>query len=121
MSAGKSSGYDLVVTGGTLVIPGVGQIKSNVAAEGGKIVALGEELSERGKEVFDARGNMVLPGIFDPHTHIGNEHSYEEEAETKTRAAKLAWIERGHHASVLEKPDDAVQIIQRFLSAQQGL
>lgn len=32
--------------------------------------------------------------------------------------AELAWIEGGHHASVLEKPDDAVRIVQRFLSAK---
>ncbi len=31
--------------------------------------------------------------------------------------AELAWIAGGHHASVLEKPDDAVRLMRRFLSA----
>jgi dihydroorotase-like cyclic amidohydrolase len=35
---------------------------------------------------------MVLPGIFDPHTHIGNQLSYDEEAESETRAAVLGGV-----------------------------
>jgi dihydroorotase-like cyclic amidohydrolase len=89
MNAAKSGGYDLVVSGGTLVIPGVGQIKSDVAVEGGKITAIGEDLESGAKEVFDARGKVVLPGIFDPHTHISTERSFEEESETETRAALI--------------------------------
>src|SRR5882757_5009348 len=89
MNAAKSGGYDLVVSGGTLVIPGVGQIKSDVAVEGGKITAIGENLASGAKEVFDARGKVVLPGIFDPHTHISTERSFEEESETETRAALI--------------------------------
>ena len=34
----------------------------------------------------------MLPGIFDPHIHIGNEQSYESEAETETRAAILGGV-----------------------------
>jgi 3-oxoadipate enol-lactonase len=34
--------------------------------------------------------------------------------------AELAWIAGGHHASVLEKPEDAVRIVRRFLSAPTG-
>ena len=34
----------------------------------------------------------MLPGIFDPHIHIGNERSFEEEAETETRAAVLGGV-----------------------------
>lgn len=89
MNAAKSGGYDLVVSGGTLVIPGVGQIKSDVAVEGGKITAIGENLASGAKQVFDAKGKVVLPGIFDPHTHISTERLFEEESETETRAALI--------------------------------
>ncbi len=55
-------------------------------------MALGDDLSGTAEEIFDARGKIVLPGIFDPHVHIGNERSFEEEAETETRAAVLGGV-----------------------------
>jgi dihydroorotase-like cyclic amidohydrolase len=88
----KDDRHDLVVTGGTVVIPGVGTLKADVAMSGGKIVAIGEDLGARGRETYDARGKHVLPGIFDPHTHIGIERSYDEEAETETRAALIGGV-----------------------------
>jgi dihydroorotase-like cyclic amidohydrolase len=92
MSAASATKYDLVVRGGTLVIPGVGLVRADVGIAGDKIVSLGEDLSRPAGEVYDARGKTVLPGIFDPHTHIGNERSYDEEAETETRAAVLGGV-----------------------------
>jgi len=88
----RSGSLDLLVRHGTLVIPGVGQVKADVGIAGGKIVALGDDLSSAGVEVYDATGKMVLPGIFDPHTHIGNDQSYESEAETETRAAVIGGV-----------------------------
>ena len=84
--------YSLVVSNGTLVIPGVGQIRADVGMSNGKIAAIGDRLAEKADEVYDASGKFVLPGIFDPHVHIGNERSYEEEAETETRAAILGGV-----------------------------
>jgi dihydroorotase-like cyclic amidohydrolase len=83
---------ELIVRNGTLVIPGVGQVKADVGIAAGKIVALGQNLADANAEIHDATGRMVLPGIFDPHTHIGNEQSYESEAETETRAAILGGV-----------------------------
>ena len=91
-NTGRSEMLDLLVRGGTLVIPGVGQIKADVGIAHGKIVALGEDLTQPAAETYDATGRTVLPGIFDPHTHIGNEQSYESEAETETRAAILGGV-----------------------------
>jgi dihydropyrimidinase len=92
MSTAAGTRYSLVVKGGTLVIPGVGLIHANVGISGGKIVALGDDLAGRADDIFDASGKTVLPGIFDPHTHIGNERSFDEEAETETRAAVLGGV-----------------------------
>ena len=88
----RSGRLDLLVRNGTLVIPGVGQIKADVGIADGKIIALGEHLTQPAGETYDATGRTVLPGIFDPHTHIGNEQSYESEAETETRAALLGGV-----------------------------
>lgn len=82
--------HDLVVRGGTLVIPGVGRVAADIGIAGDKIVTLGRDLS--GAEIYDAAGKMVLPGIFDPHVHIGNELPFEEEAESETRAAVLGGV-----------------------------
>jgi dihydropyrimidinase len=42
--------------------------KADVKIEGGKIVAIGSNLS--GDEVIDATGCYVMPGGIDPHTHL---------------------------------------------------
>ena len=80
---------DLIVHNGTLVIPGVGQLKADIGITGDKIALIGGNLTQPAGEVYDAAGRTVLPGIFDPHIHIGNEQSFESEAETETRAAIL--------------------------------
>ena len=91
-SNGRSQTLDLVVRNGTLVIPGIGHTKADVGIVNGKIVALSENLQQTAAEVYDATGRTVLPGIFDPHIHIGNEQSYDREAETETRAAILGGV-----------------------------
>jgi dihydroorotase-like cyclic amidohydrolase len=92
MPAGTSDRYTLIVKGGTLVIPGVGTVHADVGIVGDKIVALADDLGTKADDIYDAGGKTVLPGIFDPHAHIGNERSYEEEAETETRAAVLGGV-----------------------------
>ena len=82
--------HELVVAGGTLIVPGVGRIEADVGMARGRIVTLGQGLA--GDEVYDASGKLVLPGIFDPHVHIGNELSFDEEAESETRAAILGGV-----------------------------
>lgn len=82
--------HDLVIRNGTLVVPGVGRVAADVGIVGGRIATLGTNLS--GKDIYDASGKVVLPGIFDPHVHIGNELSFEVEAESETRAAILGGV-----------------------------
>ncbi len=43
----------------------------DVAIDNGKIVAVGENLSYGDAEVRDVTGMVVMPGIVDPHCHIG--------------------------------------------------
>lgn len=61
----------LVVKNGRVVTP-TGVVHGGVAAEDGVIVHIGPDLSlPANGEVIDAGGNWVLPGVIDPHTHIG--------------------------------------------------
>jgi len=62
--------YDLVIRNG-MVVDGTGSPanEADVAVEGGKIAAIGKQLSGGRKEI-DARGKVVSPGFIDPHTHM---------------------------------------------------
>ena len=84
---------DLVVTGGTLVIPGVGLVRAGVAVAGGRISAVArDEDLPKARERVDARGKHVFPGFFDPHIHLGQVLSFDEETHTETRAALAGGI-----------------------------
>ncbi len=59
--------YDLVIRGGSVVTP-AGVLSTDVAVFGEKIAALGAPLE--GREVIDAAGKLVFPGVIDPHVHF---------------------------------------------------
>jgi dihydropyrimidinase len=82
---------DLVVRGGTLVIPGTGPVAADVGIAEGRIVALGQALGPA-TTTYDADGRAVLPGIVDPHVHLGNTLPFEEEAHTESRAAVIGGV-----------------------------
>ncbi len=59
---------DLIVRGGTVVATD-GARRADVAIDSGRIVAIGPDLGSDAREVVDASGLLVLPGIVDVHTH----------------------------------------------------
>ena len=70
--------YDLVVTGGTLVLPG-GPVRADLAVHDGRIAALGSGF--RGAETVRADHLLVLPGLVDPHVHPVHAESYRSASE----------------------------------------
>jgi allantoinase len=63
------SGYDLLVSGATLVT-GAGIAEAGIAVSGGRIVdLLDPEARPAAAEVIDGRGLHVLPGVIDTHVH----------------------------------------------------
>jgi imidazolonepropionase-like amidohydrolase len=59
------NGKVMTITQGTLD-PGT------VLVEGGRIVAVGQELViPEDAEIYDAAGKVVMPGLIDPHCHVG--------------------------------------------------
>ena len=62
---------DLLVTGGT-VVTAEGSRRADVAVRGGRIVAIDADLAgvvPAARDVIDATGLLVLPGVIDVHTH----------------------------------------------------
>src|SRR5215510_7037376 len=62
--------YDLVIKNG-VVIDGSGlpRYHADVAVKNGRIASIGR-ISESAREVLDAEGRVVSPGIIDGHTHM---------------------------------------------------
>ncbi len=60
----------ILIRGGT-VVNAEGETRADVYCEGGKIVAMGENLeTPSGAREIDAGGLLVMPGGIDPHTHM---------------------------------------------------
>jgi dihydroorotase len=61
--------FDLVVRGGVCVTPS-GRERADVGIRDGRIAALGTVDAAQAKEVLDATGLHVLPGVIDPQVHF---------------------------------------------------
>ncbi|GAA0303099.1 dihydroorotase [Halarchaeum salinum] len=82
---------DTVIAGGTLVTAS-GTREGALAIDDGEIVGVGDEAAlPEGDEHIDATGDLVMPGIVDPHVHIGD-HVSIDSYETATRAAALGGV-----------------------------
>ena len=61
----------LVVRNGTVVTP-TGIVRGGLVCEDGLIAHVGpDSMLPNDTEAVDAEGKWVLPGVIDPHTHIG--------------------------------------------------
>ena len=67
------SNFDLVIRGGT-VFDGTGAapITADIGVRDGKVAAIGHRLPD-GARTVDARGQWVIPGLIDVHTHYDAE------------------------------------------------
>lgn len=118
--------YDLVVSGGTLVLPYAGTRRADLAAKDGRIVAIADELPRAaGEEHVDARGTLVFPGAVDAHFHIGIYRPIAEDAESETRAALVggvgtvvSYFRTGGH--YLNKTGSYREIFPEVLRATEG-
>jgi len=83
---------DLVIRGAQ-VVTHAGEFRGGVAAAGGRIVAVGadESLPPAGREI-DADGRCLMPGVIDPHCHLGVNYPYDEDMRTETAGAARGGI-----------------------------
>jgi dihydropyrimidinase len=65
--------FDLVVRGGSVVLPQTNGIVVDVAINNGQIAALlAPGTAAEAAETLDVSGKTVLPGVIDVHLHLGH-------------------------------------------------
>ncbi len=85
--------YDLAIQGGKLVLPEFGLFEGELYIQNGTIAcvsAAGANLAAR--QCVNAGGRYVLPGILDPHIHLGLFHPLAEELTAETAAALIGGV-----------------------------
>ncbi len=83
---------DLAVENGRVVLPDNGVFETNVYIKDGKIHSLGNNPGLKARRTVDARGKYVIPGIIDPHVHLGLFASMSAELESETRSALIGGV-----------------------------
>jgi allantoinase len=78
--------FDLIVRGGTVVTP-AGLVQADVGVTGEQIHTLGPDLPGAGREVVNATGLHIFPGVIDAHVHFNEPgRAHWEGFETGTHA-----------------------------------
>src|SRR3984893_1170382 len=90
--------FDLVVRGGTVVLPQSDGVAADIAISEEKIAAiLARGTGVDAAETLDVTDQVVLPGVIDVHLHLGHGKAIArprvpEDAATETAAAALGGI-----------------------------
>jgi dihydropyrimidinase len=63
-------GFDLIVSGGRIIHEG-GSFTGDVAIAGERIAEVSSRVTAEAERRIDASGLAVLPGLIDPHVHLG--------------------------------------------------
>jgi dihydroorotase-like cyclic amidohydrolase len=83
---------DLAVTNGRIVTAS-GIIQGGVAIRDGRIIAIGDEDSlPPAIDEYDCKGKHVLPGVVDPHVHLGGGHPYDQILRSETMSAAAGGV-----------------------------
>lgn len=83
---------NLLVRGGKVVIPYHGIKEVDIEIKDGKIVAIGKSLPAEGKQVVDADGKYVFPGVIDGHSHYGVYSDFATDFRITSRGAAIGGV-----------------------------
>ncbi|GAA0467962.1 dihydroorotase-like protein [Actinoplanes capillaceus] len=120
------SRYELLVRGGTLVVPYLGTIRADLATRDGKVAAIADSIpAEDADEVLDATGKLVFPGAVDAHFHLGIYRPLAVDAAEETRSSLvggattvLSYFRTGQH--YLNRTGAYADIFPEVLSSVEG-
>lgn len=114
---------DIKITHGKVFIPGSGFFNLDVGIKDGKIAVLSDPgIIPEASETIDAEGMTVMPGVIDPHIHLGIFADFAMECEHETRAAlaggvTTAGVFMGGGDSYLPQLDELITTIESKSSA----
>jgi allantoinase len=95
---------DLIVANGTLATP-AGRVRAQLGVRNGIIAAIGHDVAPA-REIVDASGLLILPGLIDIHVHFREPgYVYKEDFASGTRAAAVGGV-----TTVLDMPNNATPI-----------
>jgi dihydropyrimidinase len=116
---GKSM-LDLTIENGTLVMPRDGLIHADVGVKDGKICMIGNKSwFPTARQKVDASEKFVLPGLFDPHVHLGGRTSFENEVLTETKSALSGGITTV--GCFLRRPESYISCFGEYLETAERL
>jgi dihydroorotase len=105
-----SSPFELLIRGGICVTPN-GTAAADIGVRAGRIDEIGIFPQAPAREIFEARGLHVLPGVIDTHVHFREPgHLGKEDMETGSRAAVLGGV-----TAVFEMPNTNPPTTTRLL------
>jgi allantoinase len=88
--------FDLVVKNAEVVRPGRETERLDIAITDGKFTQLAQDIEvSEARDVFDAGGLLVFPGIVDAHMHFGIYNELSEDIGTESRASALGGVTTG--------------------------
>ncbi len=114
---------DLIVKNGSVVTPSETFV-ADIGVSGGKIVAIGKDLSDPKATVVDAGGKYVLPGAIDVHTHLAMPFGgtvSADDYESGTRAAACGGVTTVFDYAIQRKGKGIVETVsERRKMAEPG-
>ncbi len=88
----EESMVDISIENGKIVLPDNGIFDMNIYIKNGKIHSIGNNPELKVKRRINAAGKYVVPGIIDPHVHLGLFASMTEELKSETKAALIGGV-----------------------------
>jgi len=84
---------DINIINGGVLIPEIGIVSVDIAIRNNKIAAVAQHNRlPSTRETIDASGLTVMPGIIDPHVHLGFCQDFENDCRTETRSALVGGV-----------------------------
>lgn len=107
-----SAQADLAIVNGQVTVPGMGTFRGSVGVRNGRVawLAQGDEVPSA-RQVVDAEGLHVLPGIVDAHSHygLGNDDDFKTESRCAVRAGITTTV-----SYLMQQGDDYTEIFNEF-------